>query len=269
MKKRFIILIDFSAYSTDLLNYAHDWSKQVNAELLLVHQTIALGPALTNHEIKRKIVQRNNYEALQKLKKLVKNVLPPNTKVDYSVSDAPLQWTLSWLLDQEFENLIFVGLKGAGILKKVFIGSVAADVIEKTNNIIVAIPKGITRFSHERIFLTITDKHSLNILTSNNFLSFIFNNAANITFFYLAKPDENTTQVEKQFADLSKLFTNKTKTTFNIYTSFTDIKKVINNNIEEMLIVQKGARLLTDPLCRKFLINELVFKGETPLIVLP
>lgn len=36
-----------------------------------------------------------------------------------------------------------------------------------------------------------------------------------------------------------------------------------------MLVVQKGSRLLTDQLFRQFLINELVYEGQTPLIVLP
>jgi hypothetical protein len=50
---------------------------------------------------------------------------------------------------------------------------------------------------------------------------------------------------------------------------FNDIKKVINNNNGQMLIVQKGSRLLTDHFFRKFLINELVYEGQTPLVVLP
>lgn len=269
LKKRFIVLIDFSVYSSNLLKYAHDFSKQINAELLLVHQTTVIAPAIANNEIKKRIALQANYEALLKLKELVKNVLPPNTKVDYSVSEVPLQWTLSWLLDERFENLIFIGLKGTGLLKRLFIGSVAADLIENTNNIIVAMPKDIKRFTHEKIFVEITDKHQMKILKSNDFLNYILKGAASITFFYLTKPSENTQQIEKQFKGLSKIFTDKLKTSFIIYNSFTDIKKEINNKIEEILIVQKGSRLLTDKLFRKFLINELVFEGQTPLIVLP
>lgn len=269
LKKRFIVLIDFSVYSSNLLKYAYDFSKQINAELLLVHQTTVLAPAIANNEIKKRITQLTNYEALLKLKELVKTVLPPNTEVDYSVSEVPLQWTLSWLLDKRFENLIFIGLKGTGLLKRLFIGSVAAKLIENTNNIIVAMPKDIAHFSHEKIFVEITNKHYLNILKSNVYLNYMFKNAASITFFYLAKPSENTQHIEKQFKDLSKSFTDKLKTSFTIYNSFAEIKKEINNKIEEILIVQKGSRLLTDQLFRKFLINELVFEGQTPLIVLP
>ena len=78
--------------------------------------------------------------------------------------------------------------------------------------------------------------------------------------------------VKKYLTDLTLFFADRFDTTFAIYEGsnpFSDIKKVINNKIDEILIVQKGSRLLTDQLFRKFLINELVYEGQTPLIILP
>ena len=98
------------------------------------------------------------------------------------------------------------------------------------------------------------------------------NRGTDITFFYLAKPNEKTKNVEKYLADLTLLFADRYKTDFVVYegnNAFEDIKKVINNKIDEILVVQKGSRLLTDQLFRKFLINELVYQGQTPLVVLP
>jgi nucleotide-binding universal stress UspA family protein len=272
MKKRFIILIDFSEYSGNLLKYACDWSKQVNAELLLVHQTIILAPLFTDYESKISMAEHENDEALQKLKALAKELMPPSVKVSYSVSESNLQLTLAELLAEPYENLIFVGLKGTGLLKKIFLGSVALRVIDDTKNIVVAMPKEIATFSPEKIFVAVTDKHPLNILELNNFLKLINKENTIITFFYLSKPNEKTKEMEKQLRDLSTLFADRFNTGFSIYegnNSFGDIKKVINNKIDEILIVQKGSRLLTDQLFRKFLINELVYEGQTPLIVLP
>ncbi|NHW58665.1 universal stress protein, partial [Escherichia coli] len=47
------------------------------------------------------------------------------------------------------------------------------------------------------------------------------------------------------------------------------IKKVINNNETEILVLQKGNRFVTDHIFRKFLVNELVYVGDIPLVVLP
>lgn len=272
MKKRSIILIDFSEYSANLVKFAFDWSKQVDADLLFVHQTVLLTPVMSTHEDKEIIRQHTNGEALLKLKELSKDLLPSNAKISYWVSESHLQVTLDKLLAEPFDHLIFVGVKGTGLLKKIFIGSVAIQTIESTNNIIVAMPKGITKFSHENIFVAVAEKHPLNILALNNFFNFIDSKQTNITFFYLAKPLEKTQQIEKQLSGLAKLFADRFNTSFAIYErndSLSGIKKVINNKIDELLIVQKGSRLLSDQLFRKFLINELVFEGQTPLIVLP
>ncbi len=272
MKKRLIILVDFSLYSENLIRYACDWSLQAQAELLLVHQTIVVAPGLINSEDKQKIVQWSNEEALQKLKTLAQTLIPPAVPVSFLVSESHLQLTLSKLLAEPYENLIFVGLKGTGLLKKVFLGSVALDVIDHSNNIVVAIPKEIEVYAHPKIFVAVQEKHPLNILELNRFLSFLGKERTSITFFYLAKPLEETKGVAQQLKDLAVLFSDRFNTNFEIYegrNAFSAIEKVINSKIDELLIVQKGARLLTDLFFRRFLINHLVYKGQTPLIVLP
>lgn len=272
MKKRFIILIDFSEYSGNLVKYACDWSKQANAELLLVHQSIVLAPALTDNESRHQIAEHTNEEALQKLKVFAKELIPSSIKVTFNVSESNLQLTLPKLLEVPYDNLILTGIKGTGLLKKLFLGSVALQVIDNTKNIVVAMPKEIDTFSHEKIFVAVTEKHPLNILELNKFLNFIDSKNTSITFFYLAKPNEKTKGIEKHLRELCAMFVDRFNTDSAIYEGnnpFEDIKKVINNKIDELLIVQKGSRLLTDQLFRRFLINELVYEGQTPMIVLP
>lgn len=272
MRKRFILLIDFSEYSDNLIRYAVDWSNQANAELILVHQTTVLIPAFADIESRQHIAQLINDEALGKLRTLAKELIPLTVKVSFSVSETHLQTTLSNMLEEPFDNLTFVGIKGTGLLKKIFLGSVALQVINSTDNIIVAMPKEIDTYSHRKIFIAVAEKHPFSILELNNFLKFIDSQNTNITFFYLAKPNEKTTDIEKQLQDLKVLFADRFNTDYSIYEGnnpFDDIKKVINNKIDEMLIIQKGSRLLTDRFFRKFLINELIYEGQTPLVVLP
>ncbi len=272
MRKRFILLVDFSEYSNNLIKYACNWSKETGAKILLHHQTTVFLPAFAENEAKQEIVQHANKEALQKLKALQKILIPSTVEVSYSVSEIDFHHTLPKLLAEPFENLIFMGLKGTGLLKKIFLGSVALQIIRNTNNIIVAMPKEIDTYSHEKIFIAVGEKKPLNILELNKFLKFIDNNNTNITFFHLAKPNENTTAIKKQLQDLTEMFSEGFNTNYAIYEGdnrLEDIKNVINNKIEELLIVQKGSRILTDQLFRRFLINELVFEGQTPLIILP
>lgn len=272
MTKRFIILIDFSENAKNTLKYAHEWSLQANATLLLVHQTVIVAPALTDSQSMESIAQHTNSEALEKLQEMVSENLPVNVRVSYSVSERHLRFTLEALLAEPYDHLVFIGLRKTNMRKKLFLGSTAVEVIEKTKDIVVAIPMEINTFSHEKIFVAVTEKHPLNILELNNFLSLIDKSETHITFFYLAKPYEKTEGIEKQLKDLTKLFSVRFNTSYAIYegeNSFNDIQKVINNNVEEILVIQKGSRHLTDLLFRKFLINELVLEGQTPLIILP
>lgn len=273
MKKRFILLIDdFSDNTHNLIKYACDWSEQSRAELLLLHQSIVVKPAFADNEDKQQIIQQANDGALLKLKTIAKEFIPSAIKVSFVVSESHLQLTFSKLLVEPFQNLIFIGLQETGLLQQLFFSSIAIQAINNIKNIIVAKPKEISTFSCEKLFVAVTEKHPLNILELNNFLNFIDRGNSCITFFYLAKPNENTVTIEKQLKELSTLFADKATTQTAIYEShdpFENIKKIINNKEEELLIVQKGSRLLMDQLFRRFLINELIHEGQTPLIVLP
>jgi hypothetical protein len=157
-------------------------------------------------------------------------------------------------------------------LKKIFIGSIAVQVIKNLANTTIAIPKDVLKFSPKKIFVAVNDKYPTNILALNNFLDFIGEGIENITFFYMAKAVENNAVVQKQLKNLSIIYSEKFNTTFTVYEEnsfFGIIKTLINSKIEELLVVQKGSRFLTDQIFRKFMINELIYDGQTPLVVLP
>ncbi len=272
MNKRFIVLIDFSEYSSNLIQYASEWSQEANAKILLHHQTHPFLPAFAEKEARDYIVREENDKALEKLKTLANTLIPDTIEVAYYVSEIDFHQTLPELLAEPFENLIFIGLKGTGILKKLFLGSVALRIIGNIENTVVAMPKGIDSFSHEKIFVAVGEKKLLNLQQLDNFLKFIDHENTSITFFHLAKPNEDTTLIKDQLQRLSQTYADRFTTNFAVYEAnnrLDGIKGVINNKIDEILIVQKGSRILTDQLFSRFLINELVYEGETPLIILP
>lgn len=273
MRKRFIILIDLSERSAGLLRYAGEWAEHAHAELVLVHQPAMIIPALADKAMKEEVLRQARKTADQQLNELRKECLPAQLRVSTVISENNLLLTVKQLLeDRSFDNLIVVGLKGTGLLKQLFIGSVAIQMIERADNTVAAIPKDIIRFSPGKLFVAVSDKHPFNILAFNNFLDFTGSGVETITFFHLAKPNEDTSDVEKHLQDLVKLFSPRIKTTYTLYEgahSFSNMKEIINAREEETLIVQRGSRLLTDQIFRKFLINELVYEGSTPLIVLP
>jgi hypothetical protein len=272
MKKRFILLIDFSEGSAGLIQYASEWSLQTGAELVLFHQVSVMAPASADPDSRSRIASLACEEALQRLRALGTRLLPTGIRATYEVSERGLKTALSALLAAPFEHLIFLGLKETGLIKKIALGTTTLRVIDHLAHIVAAIPADIRSFSHHQLHVAVSDRHPLNILELHHFLRFIDPHQTNITFFHLAKPSENLEGMEKQLRDLCALFAGKYRTDFVIYEGHhpaEDIRKVIRNATKELLIVQKGSRLLTDQLFRKFLVTDLVLGGQTPLIILP
>jgi hypothetical protein len=120
--------------------------------------------------------------------------------------------------------------------------------------------------------VSVTEKYPLNILELNNYLKFLDERNVKLTFFHLAAPNEGTEGMEKHLRELSDLFSHRFETDFAVFAGddpFQDIKKVVVDRTDEVLVVQRGSRLLTDQLFRRFLIDELVYEGHIPLVVLP
>ncbi|PKN70746.1 MAG: universal stress protein [Deltaproteobacteria bacterium HGW-Deltaproteobacteria-12] len=272
MKNRFIILIDFSPYSEHLIEFAYTWSKSINAEMLLVHNTIVLLLALTPYESKIELTRIANAEALEKLKKYAESVLPKEASFKFLVSERHLVYQLRALLRGPYNNLVFLGLKGTGLLKKIFIGSEAVKVIDRIDNLIVAVPYKPDCCSHETVYVAVHKNYPLNIIEFNKFLNFGKNQISKIVFFSGLTPDDDLYYAEKYLRDLVDLYSDKYHVSYEKYeaeSGFQDLKRVIAGKKNEFIVVQKGSKMFLDQMFRKLLINELVYEGNIPLVILP
>ncbi len=272
MQNRFIVLIDFSPYSEHLIRFAYDWSKRVNGEILLVHNTVVLSPIMTPYESKMELIHIANREALQRLKECAEAVLPKGISMKRLVSEKELVILLRQLLQEPFNNLIFLGIKGTGLLKKIFIGSQAVNVIDSIDNLIVAMPKNAACCSRESIHVAVQKDYPLNIIDFNKFLDFTGDEINRIAFFSVVTPDDDPDSTEKYLKELTEVYSGKRETSYTIYegnSAFEDLKSILSKKKDEYIVVQRGSRTFLDQMFRKFLINELVYEGDTPMVILP
>lgn len=272
MAKRFILLIDFSEYSTHLLPYACAWGREVDAELLLLHQNLVSFPSLVDAAVKQNMIRQSNVEALQQLKALAADHIPEDTKLSFIVNEKPLPLSLSELLSEPYEHLIFLGLKGTGVLKKWLLGSVAVDVVETVSDIVVALPKDAPAMFPETLFIGVKAAHPLNIPALQKLLVHFGHRLPALHFFTIAKPQDNLSTVESHLKSLVSHFSVQTMTTFSIYETENTlgfIKEMIVKNPDVLMVIQKGSRMLKDHFMRQFLTNELVYDGKLPLVILP
>jgi len=272
INKRLIVLIDFSEYSNTLLRYAYSWCGRINARLLLVHQTTVLAPGMAGKEDKEELAVAANEEAVKKMRVLADYALNTEEGIEYYASEKDMETILDKLLKESFSQLVLLGLKGTGILKKLFIGSVAVQVIESIENVAVAIPKNIGQFSPEKIYVAISEKYPLNDTRFREFLEFVKSETKKVVFISLAGQNDDIIEVRSYLQDMSTRYADIVQVDYDVYQGdnvYSNLKNIISNKSNELLVVQKGSQLYSNQLFKKFLINELVYEGDTPLVVLP
>jgi nucleotide-binding universal stress UspA family protein len=274
MNKRFIVLIDFSAYSANLLKYAYDWSRQINADLLLLHKSEKVISARLAEEKRDEIVRRIYSDQNEALRDFALSVIgEPSPNVSFKVTHSiHLSDSISELLDEPYRNLVFAGMKGTGLMQQLFIGSVAIEVIEQTESIVVAIPREVDSPSFTRLMVGVKAEFPLNTRALDDLLGFWGGQTPSIHFFTVVPDQEETSAIEDHLRALASLFAEKTSTSFSVYRAdnvFEEVRKLMHQDPRQILVAQKGSRLLKDHLLRQLFINKLIYEGKTPLIALP
>ncbi len=272
MKNRFIVLIDFSPYSEHLLRFAHDWSRRSGADLLVFHNTLALSPLMTPYETKTKLIDAANREAREQLVRLTATALPGTTSIQHVVSEENLVAALRKLLKKPYNHLVFLGIKGTGLMKKLFIGSQAVNVIDGIDNLIVAMPQQAPCCAPDAIHVAVQKTYPLNLIELNKLLQLNGNEGSRIVFFSVVTPEDDQEATERYLRELSQLYSDRKEASYELYLgdhAWRDLKRIIQQKQNEFIVVQRGSRMFLDQIARKFLINDLVYEGHTPLIILP
>jgi hypothetical protein len=122
-KKEIDSFVDFSEYSDKLVKYAHQWAEKFESELLLLHAYEIVSPGMAGAENVMHIQQLTKEGVTEDLRKIIKDHLPKEAKARYSCSSKPLIYQLKEELNPTSFNFVFVGLKGTGSLKRIFLGS--------------------------------------------------------------------------------------------------------------------------------------------------
>lgn len=272
MKNRFIILVDLSSDSEHLIQFAYNWSKNIGADMLLVHNTVVMLPALTPYESKKSLTKIANREALEQLRRLAGAVLPGVMSIGFFVSEKPLVAKLRTILRGPFNNLVFLGLSKKGLLEQIFIGSEAFKVIDGIDNLIVAVPLNPECCSPETMHVAVQKNNPLNIIDFDKFLNFRKESIKNLVFFSVLETGEDWNDADKYLKDLTQLYSDRYGAAYEMYkaqSGFQDLKRIILSKKDDFIVVQRGSRMFLDQIFRKFLINDLVHEGNIPLVILP
>lgn len=272
MKKRVVALIDFSPYSENLMKLATSLAGEMNAKILLIHQIPGIVPALADNNSRREIIEVEKSDALEQLKAISREIIPANQSVNYLVTQRELSILLPEIGSRDSDDLILVGLKGTGLLKKIFIGSTASKIIDDLLVTTIAVPVKMESFVMRKLVIAVNPKFPLNTPGLTHLLDTFRTSIEEVEFISIILPEDNEIVALKYLKELTEHYQGRIKCTFKMFTGenvFKEIKTYVDQGEKPFLVLQKGSRSINNQVFRKFLINDLVYHGNIPMIILP
>ena len=270
MKKRFIVLIDFSDHSKQLLLLVNAWAKKANAELILVHQVVRPIPAMGDSEIIARLKQSGKKNALEDLKSFAKEVIGDDSAIRYLTDTTHLISIIESLNETDVIDYIFVGMNDKTIVDHLFLGSTAAELSKQLNKIILAFPTKHTDINVEMLYLGIREKHPLNEEAFQNVMAIINGVVHEIQFFSVIKPTDDQEKAERYLETLQARYKNQMNVSYTVCKEENPINAVKEYMLKNkgFLVIQKGSRSLFD-VFRKFWTTEMIYNARIPIIILP
>lgn len=265
---RVIVLIDFSEYSENLTDFAFSISEILNAKVVFVHQILAIAPGMTNQAIRDEIVKSESHEAHLNLRKLAKGRVYSDDS--FQVSQKHVLTILKELKSSHYFDWVIVGLKGTGVLKRLFIGSTALSIVDESDLLSVAVPIRNQIAVPKKLMVGVNPKYPLNKHQFGTVLSALSPQIKQLEFFTVLKENEDESRAKEHLSALQKEY-EAHEPGIQLYkgkNAFDLLKERVELTEDSFLILQQGSRSLTDQLFRKYLINELVYNAKSPLIVL-
>jgi nucleotide-binding universal stress UspA family protein len=272
MKTKLIVLIDFSAYSETLLQYAKKWSELTGYEIILVHKITYTLPAMADSQSRESIIQYEKAKVLASLRSLANENQLPQAKTSFQVFETGLTSTLAKSMESNYNELILAGIKGRGAISKILLGSTTLKLVEELNKITIVLPAVVQHITPKMITVATHYKFPLNKNAFEYFLKKCAVFTETIHFISVKSPDENYKKCHEYLLNLSQEFNHILPTSFELFvgsSALDEIKNYTRENPNTLLVVQKGPRSFSDYLFRKFFINDLINNFSLPLIILP
>ncbi|MCM4159259.1 universal stress protein [Antarcticibacterium flavum] len=267
-RNRIIILVDFSEYSENLIEFGFSLSKKLNGKLVFVHQVAGVVPALADEGSRNEILKAEISDAHIHLRDLLKERIQDENAIH--ISPKPILSILKELSNELYFDWVLTGLKTTGVLKRLFIGSTPLSIIDESNHLTLAVPIKTPVAIPQKLLVGVTPKFPMNREQFQVVLTSLTGHIKQIEFFTVLKDDEDEDKAKVYLQKLQKEF-DTLKSEFSIYkgdNALDLLKKQVHLTMDSFLVLQQGSRTLNDKLFRKFMINEVVYGAQTPLIVL-
>lgn len=267
-RNRIIALLDFSDYSERIVSFSAEFSQQINAEVVLLHEVSGMVPAYADEALRKQIISQEISQAKEKLTSLCDSFHLSEPRIIITEEDIISE--LERIHDEAFEDWVILGLKGTGFIKEILIGNTAIRVINHTRLLTVTIPLEKSISVPEELLVAVSPKYPLNHKQFELVLDNLKPNLKNITFISVGKNESDRMERVNLLENLCDQYASYKTTSILLEEGeiITQLLNMAETRERAFLVVQQGSRSLLDTVFRKYLVNQLVNYGATPLIVL-
>lgn len=270
MKKRFIVLVDFSELSKWLLLFAHTWSKNANAGMLVMHQASEPVPRMAEAEIVNRMRREQETEAAEKLKYFAINIIGDDPLVKYHATNSHFATAIEQLGDSAITDYIVAGVKDKSAIERLFAGDTADKLSEDLDKIVIACPANSHEISIHELCVGIKAKYPVSESALDDLLSIKEGTIGKVKFFSVLPHDSPADETEAYLRQLSGKYANTIETSYAIVrhdNAAAGCLEFIAGN-KGMLVLQRGPRRFAD-IFRKFFTTEMIRQSRVPVIILP
>lgn len=270
LKKRFIIFVETTELSHLLIQNALTIAQNQDVKFCLVHQSSNFLPTIIDSSERKIAVRKARSEALLKLKEIAKEDFE-SIEVDFFVSEEKIIKMYEELKNSVYDDYVFVGLKGTNYIKKHLIGNIATQITDNINATTFAIPYHKSTVEIDEFYVGINNPQSFNFDALNRTIAF-FPKLEKVIVFTISNNKEN----ELFSRDILEKIHHQKEIEFEVIYRVVESKEALKDMIEcsetsmnKMLVIQKGARNISDKMFRNFFTNEFVYEGKFAMIILP
>lgn len=268
--KKILVPTDFSQAAFNALEYATNLAFKLNAEIVLIN-TFEL-PSTTSVMVDIIDVLKNDSKVGLKKEQEKITAKYPELSLQTASFNGDLVSAVNFYASKHKIDYIIMGTTGASGLKETFVGSNTANLIQKVNIPIIAIPNDTVLSSSLNIAVS-TDLKNLKSSTVFNKVKEIANHFD--SQFHLINVSEDLSKVDPtdfvdQAADVDELFSDyKRSFKFLENTNFeTEILDYIEENNINLLVVVSRKRNFFERLFHKSISKKLTMRSTVPIIVL-
>lgn len=267
---RFIVLTDIHPDAVNMLMFTRKWARELQAELLIVHYTFPIVPALSHSELKTEIHRMSRREALDKLKGFVAGELKDTSGIRYFVTTRNLETTIKQLYRSSESEVVFTALRDKNFWETLFSQSTNIKLAEEVHKIIIALPADMSEQRFKTLHVALKPGVPLNEGEFKNLLKISGGKTRKIRFFSVLKPSEDDREIKEYLRSLSLSYAGNREVSYEILTAASPSGTVKSSMLENggVLVLQKGPRSFMDSF-RRYFVHDLIHFARIPLVILP